>query len=85
MSDNEIIRLINIKELEIRKLQCEVESLKKQLNKPSINKNELSLSREEKVQIFLGYFKGRDDVYPYLSIDKNNPNIKYYTPACANE
>ena len=85
MSDNEIIRLINIKELEIRKLQCEVESLKKQLNKPSINKNELSLSREEKVQIFLGYFKGRDDVYPYLSIDKNNPNIKYYIPACANE
>lgn len=85
MSDNEIIRLINKKELEIRKLQCEVESLKKQLNKPSINKNELSLSWEEKVQIFLGYFKGRDDVYPYLSIDKNNPNIKYYIPACANE
>lgn len=45
MSDNEIIRLINIKDLEIRKLQCEVESLKKELNKPSINKNKLSLSR----------------------------------------
>ena len=33
----------------------------------------------------MSYFKGRDDVYPYLSIDKNNPNIKYYIPKCANE
>ena len=32
MSNNEIIKLINIKELEIRKLQCEVNSLKKQLS-----------------------------------------------------
>ncbi len=85
MSDNEIINIINIKELEIRKLQHEVESLKKELDKPLINKNELSLSREEKVKIFMDYFKGRDDVYPYLSIDKNNPNIKYYIPACSNE
>lgn len=85
MSDNEIINLINIKELEIRKLQYELESLKRELNKPSINKNELSLSREEKIKIFMSYFKGRDDVYPYLSIDKNNPNIKYYISACANE
>lgn len=52
MSDNEIIKLINIKELEIRKLQCEVDSLKKQLSKISANKNELSLNREEKVKIF---------------------------------
>lgn len=33
----------------------------------------------------MNYFKGRNDVYPYLSIDKNNPNIKYYIPACTNE
>ena len=49
MSDNEIIKLINMKELEIRKLQCEVNLLKKQLNKISTNKNELFLTREEKV------------------------------------
>lgn len=60
MSANEIVKLINAKELEIRKLQCEVEFLKK----------ELSLSREEKIKIFMSYFKGRDDIYPYLSIDK---------------
>ena len=23
--------------------------------------------------------------YPYLSIDKNNPNVKYYIPTCAND
>ena len=31
------------------------------------------------------YFKGRDDVYPYLSVNKNDSSIKYYIPACVNE
>ena len=43
------------------------------------------ISKEEKIKIFMDYFKGRDDAYPYLSIDKNNPNIKYYIPACVNK
>ena len=30
----------------------------------------------------MDYFKGRDDVYPCLSINKDN---KYYQPACKNE
>lgn len=62
-----------------------MESLKKQLSKSSVNKNEIALSREEKAKIFMSYFKGRDDAYPYLSIDRNNPNLKYYIPACTNE
>lgn len=85
MEDKEILNLINIKELEIKRLQNELDSLKKQLNILKENDVQQILTREEKVKIFMNYFKGRDDVYPYLSIDKNNPNIKYYIPACANE
>ena len=32
----------------------------------------------DKIEIYMKYFKGRDDIYPYLSIDKNNPSKKYY-------
>ena len=85
MDDKEILKLINIKELEIIRLQNEVDSLRKQLNVSKENDIQQVLTREEKVKIFMNYFKGRDDVYPYLSIDKNNPNVKYYIPACANE
>ena len=84
MNKNEIINLIHKKELEIKKLQIEIEELQQELNK-SLNKSKLSLTREEKVKIFMNYFRGRDDVYPYLSINKNNPKIKYYIPSCANE
>ena len=59
--------------------------MKKQFNKITTNSSEDISSREDSVKIFMNYFKGRNDVYPYLSIDKNNPNIKYYIPACANE
>ncbi len=85
MNNNEIVNLIYEKELEIKKLKIEIEDLKDKLNKPIINDTELSLTREEKVKVFMNYFRGRDDVYPYLSIDRNNHNIKYYIPACANE
>lgn len=85
MNDKEILNLINIKESEIKRLQNEVDSLRKQLNLLKENDIQQILTREEKVKIFMNYFKGRDDVYPYLSIDKNNPNVKYYIPACANE
>ena len=85
MDDKEILNLINIKESEIKRLQNEVDTLRKQLNASKENDIQQALTREEKVKIFMNYFKGRDDVYPYLSIDKNNPNVRYYIPACANE
>ena len=85
MNKSEILKLIEAKELEIKKLQLEIDKLKKQSNETTTNFSEDVLSREDKVKIFMDYFKGRNDVYPYLSFDKNNPNIKYYIPACANE
>ncbi len=85
MNNSEILNLIKAKELEIKKLQLEVEELKKQLNEITPNSSEDTSNREDSVKIFMNYFKGRNDVYPYLSIDKTNPNIKYYIPACANE
>ena len=85
MDDKNILNLINVKELEIKRLQNEVDSLRKQLNTSKENDVQQILTREEKVKMFMNYFKGRDDVYPYLSVDKNNPNVKYYIPACANE
>ena len=75
-----IEKLIKEKENEISKLQLEIQQLR-QLNNKSYN----LFSLEEKINIFINYFKGRDDVYPYLSINKNNPEIKYYIPACINE
>lgn len=85
MNNSEILNLIKVKELEIKKLQLEVDKLKKQFNEITTNSSEDISSREDSIKIFMDYFKGRNDVYPYLSIDKNNPNIKYYIPACANE
>lgn len=85
MNNSEILNLIKVKESEIKKLQLEVDKLKKQFNEITTNSSEDISSREDSVKIFMDYFKGRNDIYPYLSIDKNNPNIKYYIPACANE
>ena len=85
MNNSEILKLIKVKELEIKKLQLEIDELKKRFNEITTNSSEDISSREDSVKIFMNYFKGRNDVYPYLSIDKNNPNIKYYIPACANE
>ena len=85
MNKEEIINLISNKKEQVNKLLQEIVELEKKLN--NIDNNELTkvLSIEEKVTIFSEYFKGRDDVYPYLSIDKYNPNKKYYIPACINE
>lgn len=85
MNYSEILNLIKVKELEIKKLQLEIDKLKKQVNKMVTNTSEDISSREDSVKVFMNYFRGRNDVYPYLSINKNNPNIKYYIPACANE
>lgn len=75
MNNSEILKLIKVKELEIKKIQLEIDKLKKQFNEITTNSSEDISSREDSVKIFMNYFKGRSDVYPYLSIDKNNPNI----------
>ena len=84
MQKNEIIELINKKTIEAKKLINEINELKLML-KNYDNKIVTKYTNEEKVNIFMDYFKGRDNVYPYLSIDKNNPSKKYYVPKCANE
>ena len=84
MNNNEIELLIKEKELQVSKLYEQIAELKQQLKKEEQNiKSQLSL--EQRIEIYMSYFRGRDDVYPYLSINKNNPNIKYYIPACVNE
>ena len=85
MKRDEIINKIKEKEIAINNIKNELNELKKMLNETDSKEELSSLSREEKVKIFMSYFKGRDDVYPYLSINKDNPNIKYYIPACLNE
>ena len=84
MTSEDISNLIKEKEEQIKKLQCEINVLKQKLINDS-NKEISTFTLEQKLEIFMGYFKGRDDVYPYLSINKNNPNVKYYIPACMNE
>lgn len=83
MDYNNINQLIKNKENEVNKLLLEINELKSKLNSKEIIQE--SLSDEEKINIFMDYFKGRDEVYPYLSIDKYNPNKKYYIPSCINE
>lgn len=74
MTNDEIINLIKLKEKEILEL------------KNKLNNNETKVyTIEEKLNIYTNYFKGRKDVYSYLSIDKKNTNIKYYVQACSNE
>ena len=85
MNRDEIISKIKEKEIEMNNIKNELDKLKKMLNNLDKKADSSSLSREEKVKIFMSYFKGRDDVYPYLSINKDYPNIKYYIPACLNE
>ena len=68
---------------EAQTLKNEIEHLKLQLKNETTSSKALTI--EEKIEIFANYFKGRDDVYPYLSIDKRDTNKKYYVPACTNE
>lgn len=84
MTDEEIIKIVKEKQLQIQLLNKEIEELKK-LYYEKRSDIKLEMSKEEKIDIFANYFRGRDDVYPYLSINKNNPNIKYYIPSCVNE
>ena len=84
MQKNEIIEMINQKTIEAKKLISEINDLKRLLNACE-NQPIIIFNNEEKVNIFMNYFKGRDSIYPYLSIDKTNPSKKYYIPKCANE
>ncbi|MGN1370652.1 MAG: hypothetical protein ACI4XM_00015, partial [Candidatus Coprovivens sp.] len=63
MNNSEILKLIKVKELEIKKLQLEIDELKKQFNEITTNSSEDISSREDSVKIFMNYFKGRNDVY----------------------
>ena len=82
MSVEDIKRQIYSKRALIKKLENEIQALEKHLDEEKENENLKNLSLDEKVSIFMDYFKGRDDVYPYLSINKDN---KYYQLACKNE
>ena len=82
MNVEEIKRQIDSKKALIKKLEKEIQELEKNLYGEKDNENLKNLSLDEKVSIFMDYFKGRDDVYPYLSINKDN---KYYQLACKNE
>lgn len=84
MTSEDISNLIKEKEEQIKKLQYEINVLKQKLINDS-NKEKSTFTLEQKLEIFMDYFKGRDDVYPYLSINNNNPNVKYYILACVNE
>jgi len=82
MTEEEIKSLISKKELEVTSLLQEIEMLKSGL---STKEEQTKLSEDEKLKIFMDYFRGRDDVYPYLSINKYDSSKKYYIPACLNE
>ena len=89
MNKEEILKQISSKEQELQKITNkyiqEIEELKNQLLKFNKSKGTTNLSLDEKIDLFMDYFKGREDVYPYLSINKNDSSKKYYIPACENE
>ncbi len=84
MNTEKLIKLIEQKELELKKLSNEIYLLKAELQKKN-NNQIVEMSIDEKINLYADYFKGRDDTYPYLSINKNDPSKKYYIPACINE
>lgn len=85
MNDADIINLISLKEQEMKRLQEDIINLKAKLNNTENEPQAVSYSKDEKVKIMMDYFRGRDDVYPYLSIDRKDSTKKYYIPACSNE
>lgn len=85
MNEIDIRNSIREKEEQIKAIQKEIAELNKKLS--TINSNietKSNLTLEQKIELYMSYFRGRDDVYPYLSIDKVK-NVKYYIPACSNE
>ena len=83
MTSDEILVLIRKKEQEINSLVKEVNDLKNKY--VELNNTKHNYTKEEKIKIFMDYFRGRDDIYSYLSIDKQDSSKKYYIPKCKNE
>lgn len=81
INKEEIETLIRTKKSQISSLLDEISKLEYEMNQ---NKK-TNISIEEKIKVYSDYFRGRDDVYPYLSIDKKDSSKKYYIPACLNE
>ena len=76
MNNREVIKQINLKNNEIKKIQNEINNLKSKLNYSEC------LSNDEKTKIFMNYFKGRNDIYSTFYINKDNK--KCYRPKCKN-
>ena len=81
MNKEELFFKIKEKEEEKEKIERELDELKEQY-KRLVSECVNSLTKDEKIAIFADYFKGRTDVYPYLSFDKKDPTKKYYRPTC---
>ena len=82
MNYDDILNLINKKEEEIKILHEEILDLKKQLGSLKID-NKVNFTKEDKIKIVMDYFRGRDDVFAFRLINKNNGS-SYYMPACLN-
>lgn len=83
MSKEYILKLIkeNLNNQEIEELYDDL----KNILKIKASEDIIKFAKEEKIKLFMSYFKGRDDVYPYLAIDKKDSSKKYYIPSCLNE
>ncbi len=75
MNNSEILNLIKAKELEVRKLQLEVEKLKKQLNEITTNSAMDTSNREDVDYNFESY----NELYDYVNkkIDSKK-NIMFF-------
>ena len=59
MTNDEIINLIKIKKEQVNQLLAEISALQVKYNSNNLKQ----FTTEEKINIFMNYFKGRDDVY----------------------
>ena len=71
MNNSEILNLIKAKELEVRKLQLEVEELKKQLNEITTNSAMDTSNREDVDYNFESYKELYDYVNKQIDSKKN--------------
>lgn len=78
MQGNEIIEIINQKTLEAKRLISEINILMKLLNNCD-NQYKTNFTNEEKINIFMNCFKGRDSIYPCLSINKKDSSKNHYS------
>ena len=81
-NDSQIMALISQKEEDVKILQKEILDLKKQLGSLNID-NKINFTKEDKIKIVMDYFRGREDVFAFRLINKNNGS-SYYMPACLN-